>query len=167
MLSKYVEAAEKKTKRDYEKNIAEEQKYSEKYGVLNLRKMEQYKQGIMRADNALKVGLPIYKKENKKKFTIAECKNIAESYKDYLDKATQEFMRKHFIESLRAYDEEKRNYILKYIEGNFPGIGETKINYKKKHRSSDSAKRNQTQRSQPAARHRPGFARRVSHTLGR
>ncbi len=114
----------KRQKKDYESKLKEEQKYSERYGVVNLSKMEQYKQGIMRADTAMRTDAPLFQTATHRQFTTDECKTISEPYKDHLDKSTQKIMRRYFIESLKDYDEEKRNYILKHIEERFPDIKE-------------------------------------------
>jgi hypothetical protein len=63
-------------KKYYEEAIIREKEYSEKYGVINLSKIDEYKQEIIQIDAAIIKYSQLYKEKYGKEFNIDEWKGI-------------------------------------------------------------------------------------------
>ena len=82
-------------KRNLEEAIEHEKRYSKKYGVTNLSKIESYKQSIMQIDELIPQQKKEYKKYSGKTFDTAQCRNkkLIETCGENEDKLQKEIRR--------------------------------------------------------------------------
>jgi hypothetical protein len=105
-------------KKNIEQAIREENKYGNKYGVVNLTKIDRYKQAIIQIDYTLADEKKEYKKVAGKLFDKARCKNVtADTCNDDLDKLQKEIAFKIVNDKIsKEQDQDKKSYMIKYIE---------------------------------------------------
>ncbi len=101
-----------------EQAIKQEKNYSEKYGVVNLSKIDRYKQAIMQIDYLSVENRRNYKKYTGKDFNNARCRNKKiEAYDDELDKLQKEIVLRIVNDELNLIqDRDRRSHMIKYIE---------------------------------------------------
>ncbi len=104
-------------KKRLEKVIEEEKSYSNKYGVVNLGKIDRDKQYIIQIDQILADKKKIYKKHAGKNFDTSQCRTTKlETCDDKLGKLQKEITSRLVAEQLSLIQEQdKKNYMTKYI----------------------------------------------------
>jgi hypothetical protein len=107
-------------KREIEKAIADEKSYSNKYGVINLSKMDNYKQQIMQIDQIVAENKKEYKKQTGKAFNASQCKSkkmtedCEEGNQDKIYKQIALKMRDENLNQIQ--DQDKKSFMKNYLE---------------------------------------------------
>lgn len=107
------------TKKEIEKAIADEKSYSNKYGVINLSKMDKYKQQIMQIDQLVAEYKKDYKKQTGKAFNTTQCKSkklTEDCDESKQDKFYKEIALRILDDKLnQVQDQEKKSYMTNYL----------------------------------------------------